>query len=302
MRVFVTGGSGFVGRQVVQALVARGHEVRCLVRPGAATKLPAAANISLAGGDVSRPDTLSPAVAGCDAVVHLVGIIREFPRRGITFQRLHVEATANVVAAARAAGVRRYLHMSALEAQPAPVAAYHQTKLQAEELVKTSGLSYTIFRPSLIYGPADAFMNLFRGQIESYRLVPIIGDGRYLLQPVPVWQVAQGFALALEKPQTANRSYDVGGPEPLALNEIIDILAKTLAKRVWKVHLPVRPLRLAAALFQGFPWFPVTVDQITMLLAGNTCDPTAFFEDFGLTPVALPDGLASFLRPASSPS
>lgn len=297
MHVFVTGGSGFVGQEVVRALLARGHTVRCLVRPGAEKKMAPAPNLSFVPGDVTRPHTLAEGIAGCGALVHLVGIIREFPGRGITFERLHHQATANVVAAARQAGCRRYLHMSALEAQTAPVAAYHQTKLQAEELVKTSGLDYTIFRPSIIYGPQDGFINLLKRQMETSRLLPIIGDGRYQLQPVPVWQVAQAFALALEKPQTINGSYDVGGPEPVSMNDLVDTLAEVLGQKVWKVHLPVFPLRFLASLLQGFPWFPVTVDQITMLLAGNTCNPQAFYEDFGIAPVSLAEGLASYLKP-----
>jgi uncharacterized protein YbjT (DUF2867 family) len=297
MQVLVTGGSGFVGRQVVQALLARGQTVRCLVRPGAEKNLSRQAGMNFAYGDVLRPETLAAAVAGCAAVVHLVGIIREFPARGITFQSLHVQATANVVAAAQKAGIGRYLHMSALEAQSAPVAAYYQTKLQAEKLVKNSGLAYTIFRPSIIYGPQDGFINLLKRQLETLGVVPIIGDGRYQLQPVPVWQVAQGFALALEKPATVNRSYDVGGPEPVSMNELIDTLARVLDRKIWKVHLPVWPLRLAARVLGRFAWFPVTADQITMLLAGNTCDPRPFYEDFGLTPVPLAEGLAAYLQP-----
>lgn len=297
MQVLVTGGTGFVGRQVVHALLAHGHQVRCLVRPGAEQKLPSAADLTFACGDVTQPHTLPPALAGCTAVVHLVGIIREFPARGITFDRLHYQATANIVAAARQAGINRYLHMSALEAQPAPVAAYHQTKLRAEELVKTSGLAYTILRPSIIYGPDDGFINLLKRQMETLGVVPIIGHGRYQLQPIPVWQVAQAFALALEKPATVNRSYDVGGPEPVSMNDLVAILARVLGRKILKIHLPVWPLRLMAHVLQKYAWFPVTADQITMLLAGNTCDPRPFYEDFGLTPIPLPEGLASYLRP-----
>jgi len=299
MQVLVTGGSGFVGRQVVQELLARGHTVRCLLRPRSAGRLTPGPRLQLVNGDVTQPETLSGAMEGCQAVVHLVGIIREFPARGITFQRLHFQATAHVVAATRQAGISRYLHMSALEAQPAPVIAYHQTKVQAEELVRTSGLDFTIFRPSIIYGPDDAFINLLKKQVETLGVVPIIGNGNYRLQPVPVWLVAQGFALALEKPQTVRQSYDVGGPEPVTMNELVDTLAQVLGKRVWKVHLPVWPLRLLAKGFQGFPWFPVTADQITMLLAGNTCDPRPFYADFGLAPLPLAAGLASYLRPRS---
>lgn len=295
MRVLVTGGTGFVGRQVVSELVQRGHEVRCLVRSGSEKKLPHPGAIQVVPGDVTQPNTLPAAMQGCDAVVHLVGIIREFPARGITFQKMHLEATAHVVAAARKAGIRRYVHMSALEAKPAPVIGYHTTKRQAEEVVVTSGLTFTIFRPSIIYGPGDAFSNLFKRQIETLRLVPVIGNGHYLLQPVPVWQVAQGFALALETSTAANRRYDVGGPEPVSLNDFIDTLAQVLKKKAFKLHLPSWPLRLAAGLLQGFSWFPVTTDQIAMLLAGNTCDSSSFYRDFGLNPVSLKAGLESYL-------
>jgi NADH dehydrogenase len=265
------------------------------VRSGSEKKLPHTKALTVVPGDVTQPHTLPPAMQGCDAVIHLVGIIREFPSRGLTFHKLHCEATAHVVAAARQCGIRRYVHMSALEARPGPVAGYHKTKQQAEEVVMTSGLTYTIFRPSIVYGPGDAFINLFKQQIDSLRVVPVIGDGRYLVQPVPVWQVAQGFSLALDAPAAENRTYAVGGPEPVSFNDLIDTLARVLQKNVLKLHMPVWPLRLSAGLFQRFPWFPVTADQIDMLLAGNTCDPKPFFQDFGLTPVSLPQGLAAYL-------
>jgi NADH dehydrogenase len=175
------------------------------------------------------------------------------------------------------------------------VAAYHKTKQQAEEVVMASGLTYTIFRPSIIYGPGDAFINLFKRQIETLRLVPVIGDGRYLLQPVPVWQVAQGFARALETPASENRSYDVGGPDPVSFNDLIDTLARVLKQKAVKLHMPVWSLCLAAGLFGGFSWFPVTTDQISMLLAGNTCDTSAFYQDFGLKPLSLKEGLEAYL-------
>lgn len=297
MEVFVTGSTGFVGRQVVQELLAKGHTVRCLVRSGAKPQASTFSHLQWVSGDVTQPAGLAAAMTGCQAVVHLVGIIREFPAKGITFQRLHLQATANVVAAAQQAGVSRFLHMSALEAQSAPVAAYHQTKLQAEAVVQNSRLAYTIFRPSIIYGPDDAFINLLKRQMEGFGVVPIIGDGRYQVQPIPVWQVAQAFASALDRPQTVHQSYDVGGPEPVSFNELIDTLAQVLGRRVWKLHLPVGPVRLAAQLFQNFTWFPLTVDQLTMLLAGNTCDPRPFFTAFDLSPISLADGLASYLQP-----
>lgn len=295
MRVLVTGASGFVGNWVVSELLARGHGVRCLVRPGSEGKLKAAVSVELALGDVLDEAALAQAAQGCQAVIHLVGIIREFPRRGVSFEALHVQATHNMVDAAKAAGVRRYLQMSALGARTEPADPYHTSNFRADEYVQASGLAYTIFRPSVIYGPGDQSINFFARQIRSFPVFPIIGDGLYQMQPVPVWTVAQAMALALELPQTENRLYEVGGPEPLTFNAIVDSLAQVLGRRVWKMHLPVWPLRLAAALLGRFSWFPLTSGQLRMLLEGNTCDPSPFYQDFGLTPISFKDGLIRYL-------
>lgn len=295
MRVLVTGGTGFVGRYVVRELLARGHGVRCLVRPGSEKKIAHRQGVEVFPGDVLHREEVARAAAGCEAVVHLVGIIREFPGRGVTFEKAHVQATENVVAAARDAGVKRFLHMSALGARPAPADPYHVTNFRAEELVQQSGMPYTIFRPSVIYGPEDQSLNLFARQIKALRLVPVIGDGLYQMQPVPVAAVAAAFALALELPHTENRVYEVGGPEPLAFNAIIDTLAAVLGRKVLKVHILVWSLRLLTGMFGRFPWFPLTTGQIRMLLEGSTCDPTAFYRDFGLEAVALREGLARYL-------
>ncbi len=295
MRVLVTGASGFVGNEMVKELLARGHEVRALVRPGSERKIKAAAPIELAYGDVLDKAAVAQAAQGCDALIHLVGIIREFPRRGITFERLHVQATMNAVDAARAGGVRRYLQMSALGARPEPADPYHTTNFRADEYVRASGLTYTIFRPSVIYGPQDQSINLFARQLRACPIFPVMGGGLYQMQPVPVTTVAQAFARALELPHTENRVYEVGGPEALTFNEIIDTLAQVMGRRVFKMHLPVWPVRLAAALLGRFAWFPLTTGQIRMLLEGNTCDPTAFFQDFGLEPVSFRGGLDRYL-------
>jgi len=295
MLVLVTGASGFVGNEVVKELLARGHEVRALVRPGSEKKLQERDRVVLFPGDCLHPESLVPAAQGCEAVIHLVGIIREFPGRGITFERVHVQATKNVVDAAKAAGARRYLHMSALGARPEPADPYHVTNFRADQYVMASGLTYTIFRPSVIYGPGDQSFNLFARQIRRLKFFPVIGDGNYKLQPLPVTTVAQAFALALELPQTENRIYELGGPESLTFNEIIDTLARVLKRRIRKVHQPVWCMQMAAKMCGRFRWFPLTPGQLRMLLEGSTCDPTPFYRDFGLTPVPLEEGLARYL-------
>ena len=158
--VFVTGATGFVGRAVVHALRADGLKVRCLVRRGSERDLKGLEAIERVEGDILARQTLDEGIGGCDAVVHLVGIIREHRGRGITFEQIHVDGTLNVLAAAAAANVRRYLHMSALGTSATARSRYHQTKWLAEEAVRASALPWTIFRPSVIYGKGDGFVSM----------------------------------------------------------------------------------------------------------------------------------------------
>lgn len=286
MKVFVTGGTGFVGNHIIHHLLEDGHQVRALVRPGSEGKLQRPDDIEIAPGDVREISDLSQGMRGCDAAIHLLGIIRAFPGKGITFQRLHIEATANVIASAKEAGVLRLLHMSALRARQDGPTAYLRTKFDAEDLVRQSGLDYTIFRPSLIFGRGGEAINMFSDMVSKF-LVPIIGDGRYLFQPVSVHTVAQGYVKALQLVDTKGRTLDVGGPDVVSFNEIMDTLAQVLGKRIFKVHLPVFLMRTVSSVLQYIPSFPLTTEQITMLLEGGTCDSTAFYELLGITPIPL---------------
>jgi uncharacterized protein YbjT (DUF2867 family) len=295
-RVFITGGTGFVGRAVIQALRAEGYAVRCLVRRGSEPDLRGFGAIERVEGDVMARQTLDDGLAGCDAVVHLVGIIRERPAIGSTFERVHVQGTQNVLGAAAAAGVRRYLHMSALGARAGARSRYHRTKWAAEEAVRSSPLPWTIFRPSIVYGPGDEFVTMLRGMIEGLPVVPVIGSGRQRLQPVPVAQVAQGFARALALEATVKHTYDVGGPDAVSMVELLDMIAAALGRRRrLKVHVPIRLVRPVTQILHRLPGYPLTPDQLVMLEEDNTCDPSAFFSTFGLTPVPLAAGLRSLL-------
>ncbi|HZP39817.1 MAG TPA: complex I NDUFA9 subunit family protein [Methylomirabilota bacterium] len=298
-RVFVTGGTGFVGRQVIRALLAHGFLVRCLVRPGSERALKGFASIDRVPGDIMAPEGLTPSVEGCAAVVHLVGIIRERAARGVTFERLHLDATRNVLEVARKAGVPRYLHMSALGTRPAARSRYHQTKWAAEEAVRASGLDWTIFRPSIIFGRGDAFVSVLGRVIRRLPVVPVLGDGRYRLQPIPVEQVAEGFARAIGTPAARGATYEVAGPVPYAFVDLLDEIARALGRqRARTVHVPLAPVRLATRLLQGLPFYPLSVDQLTMLEEESVGDPGRFFADFGLAPEPLPVGLRRMFAPA----
>jgi uncharacterized protein YbjT (DUF2867 family) len=294
-RIFVTGATGFVGRAVVPALRARGYAVRCLVRRGSELDLRGMEAIERVEGDVLSPDTLERDMAGCDTVVHLVGIIREEPATLSTFERIHTQGTLNVLEAAATTGVRRYVHMSALGTRPGARSRYHRSKWAAEEAVRASPIPWTIFRPSIIYGRGDQFVNLFASMLR-YPVVPVIGSGQQRLQPVPVQHVAEGFARAVELGTTVKHTYDVGGPEAVTMVQLLDRIGAALGRaRVRKVHVPIGLVRPAATLLHRLPGFPLTPDQLLMLEEDNVCDPQPFYSTFGLTPIPLATGLRAML-------
>ena len=295
-RVFVTGATGFVGRAVIQALRTEGHVVRCLVRRGSEPDLHGFEAIERVEGDIfASPEALEADIAGCDAVVHLVGIIREHRSRGITFERVHQHGTRNVLAAAGRAGVRRYLHMSALGTRPGARSRYHQTKWAAEEAVRASGLAWTIFRPSVIYGPGDGFVSMLAGMVRRLPVVPVIGDGRQRLQPVPVEHVAAGFARAVTAEASVKQTYAVTGPDAVSMVEMLDLIGAALHRRVRTVRVPLGLMRPMARLLHRTPSFPVTPDQLLMLEEDNTGDAGPFYATFGLTPTPLAQGLRQLL-------
>lgn len=294
MKVFLTGATGFVGNEVLRQLVAAGHEVRALVREGSEGKLAVLDNVEVHHGDATDPATLAGALVGCDAVIHLIGIIREFPDRGVTFERLHVEATGNVLAAAQEQGVRRYLHMSSNGTGPTGTTGYHRTKWQAEVAVRGSGLDWTIFRPSLIFGPGGEFVSMLADLIRKTPLVPVIGDGKYRMQPVAVAQVAESFVRALNMPETIGQTYHLGGGESYSYDEILELTGRALGhEHVHKAHQPLFMVKPMVKLMEHSEHFPVTSEQMEMLLQGNVCDTTAWTTTFGIAPVSYAEGIGA---------
>lgn len=292
--VLVTGGTGFVGRHVCRALAARGYVPRILVREGSQDRIPEDMRRScrITPGDATNLEFMENAAQGTDAIVHLVGIIREFPARGVTFEEAHVHATRNALRAAQRWGIRRFVHMSALGAEPGGRTAYFDSKGRAEDLVRRSDLAWTIFRPSIIFGPGDRFVNEIAGAVRRVPFLPVPGDGRYLLQPVFVGDVAKGFADAVGRDDLGGRSFDVGGPERFSYNELVDRVAASVGRGVRKVHVPVGPVRRAVRFLSRFERFPVTPDQVEMLLGGSACDGGPFYAAFGFDPFPLSAYLA----------
>ena len=291
MKIFIAGGTGFVGGHVIRELLDRGHQLRLLVhRRGAVSE-----GVEQVEGNVTRPESFEQGVDGCGAVVNLVGIIREFPAKGVTFERLHVQAAANLLAAAKRAGIRRYVQMSALGTRPNAVSRYHRTKFRAEELVRNSGLEWTILRPSLIFGPQDAFINMLARQLRLAPALPVIGSGAYRLQPIHVDDVARCFALALEMPATIGQCYELCGNDRLTYVDMLDAIAAAMGRSApLKPRLPLGVMKLVIPVMQGIPQFPITMDQLQMLVDENICDG-CWKQTFGFEPKGFREGIGEYL-------
>lgn len=243
--VAVTGASGFVGRSVVASLLERGWGVRALVRSRAkaAQVLPKSDRLDVLVGDVLDSSACAALVSGADACVHLVGIIREQGRQ--TFERMHVVATENVVRACRSAGVHRYVHMSALGASPLGRAAYQRTKFAGEEVVRGSGLDWTIMRPGLIHGADGEFTKMAaawaRGTAPPHFFMPYFsrveaqGGRRHrvtpVVEPIYVEDVASAFAAALEHEESIGEIYPLVGPERVNWRELLTAVRDSLHTR-----------------------------------------------------------------------
>ena len=283
MTVMVTGATGFLGRRVVQALLDRGKDVRCLVRSPGAEVMFDQDRVDVHYGSVTNPASLRAAFYDLEEVVHLVAVIQE--RGGATFYRINVEGTRNVLKAAEDGGVRRFVHMSAIGAQENPAMRYLYSKWVAEQLVFSSGIPYTILRPSLLFGEGDEFMNALAGLIRTMPIVPVIGNGKNEFQPISVDDVARCVANAVDNPRLRNRRVEIGGPQRLTYDQVVDEVAFTMSTKRWKLHIPVALMRFPVWLTEKlFSKPPVTKDQLAMLQVPNYSEKDTVQGEFRFSP------------------
>ena len=229
--VAVLGGSGFVGRHVCHALAAEGYRVRVATRDRerAKTQLILLPTMDLADVNVHDPAQLSTFVHGADAVINLVGVLHQGGGNG-SFEQAHVELSRKVVTACRGESVGRLLHMSALNADPGAPSAYLKTKGEAERVVRDSGLAWTIFRPSVIFGRGDSFLNLFAKLLGMAPVLPLACPGARF-QPVFVEDVARAFEAGVEKVEAFGKSYDLCGPKVYTLRELVQYVGVVTGKQ-----------------------------------------------------------------------
>ncbi|MBI2872985.1 MAG: complex I NDUFA9 subunit family protein [Chloroflexi bacterium] len=283
--VLVTGATGFVGRQVVRVLRAHGRPVRALVHTSVRASVLAQTGATSAPGSVLDLPSLRAAARGAEAVVHLVAIIRERPRRGLTFQAVNYQGTRNVVQAARESGVRRLVHMSALGAQDNLRYPYLRSKWQGERAVMEGGIPYTILRPSILFGEGDEFLNSLAAVARALPVVPVIGSGRTRFQPISVEDVAECVARALDSPALEGQIVEFGGPHHLTYDDLMDIVVRTLRVRRAKLHVPVGAMRPAIAVMSALlPRPPITGHELDMVAVDNVAELDSTRRHFDLEP------------------
>jgi len=266
--------------------------VRVLVRSPQRGEHAAAWGAELATGDATDPESLRRAADGCTHVVHLVAIIRG---RRADFQRVMVEGTRNTLDAARAAGVQRFVHQSALGAgeMTRTLTPYFEAKWQMEQDVTASGLEHVVLRTAFVFGRSGGVLPTFIRQVRLSPVVTVIGSGTTRLQPVWVDDVAAHLAAALEVPAAANRVFELGGPDVVTWDELYRRIAKTLRKRRLFVHVPKELARSGARATEWIPGSPLTADQVTMLeeSGDNVVHGTETVDTFGLPLVPLDEQL-----------
>lgn len=262
--ILVTGAGGFVGRHVVRELVRAGGRVRALVRGTRRAASLAGLDCELATGDVTDATSIAGAVDGCDGVVHLVAIIHG---SATSFDRVIAGGARNVVEAARAAGVRRLVHLSALGVGEATkdTVPYYRAKWAAEGAVRESGIPHAILRPSFVFGPDGGALPRFLRIARLAPVTPIPGAGIQRLQPIWVDDLARAVRLALDR----NGEVELGGPDVLDWNELWRRIKRTLGTRRPTLHVPLWALRPQALAFELLPNPPLTRDQLTMLTLGD---------------------------------
>jgi len=289
--ILVTGGTGFVGQKIVHELRAREHDVRCLVRDrGRASKL-AAWGCELVEGDVTDAASLRAAVRGCDVVIHLVAILTGSRQE---FERIMEQGTRDLVTAAKEEGVRRFVLMSALgtSEETRDLVPYFHAKWEMEQAVKASGIEHVVFRPSFVFGPDGGILATFKRLARLMPVTPIVGNGKQRIQPIWGEDVAAYFAAAVDKPEAANRTFELGGPDVVTWDELWTKLKRALGVRRPSLHVPMGVMRVQATVLERLPNPPVTRDQLKMLEAGdNVVSSNDAVETFKLPLVPLDDQL-----------
>ncbi len=295
MRTLITGATGFVGRHVVNTLLSGGHTVRAMGRNSEMLAALKAQGCETFMGDLLDEKRLGGAVEGIEGIVHCVGIIME--PKGVSFESIVRDGTLNLVQNAVKAGVRRIVYVSAMGVRANAKSRYHQTKWDAEEMIRRSGMEYVILRPSIIFGPEDKFIQ----QFLSMPVIPLPNAGAQKYQPIYVDDLAQIIQLSLETEGLLNKTVDAGGPVQLSFKEIMQTAIKVSGKRKPFASAPMFLMgalsKIADPMQKISPALtPLTKDQFLMMQEDNIGDNTQLTQAFpNLKLTSLEEGLRKYM-------
>lgn len=294
MRIVLTGATGFLGGHLLPVLSAAGHDCLAFTRyPPGCKSLSTIPRVAIRRGDVFDPAWFAEQLQGADAVINMVGILNEKGRKGEGFRRAHVTLTEQIIAACRAAGVSRFIQVSALGAG-AGSSHYLVSKGEAEACIREAGdLASTIFQPSVIFGKGDAFFNRFAGLIKAAPVLPLACPGA-LMQPVWAGDVAEGILRSLDRPETAGKTYTAVGPDVFTLRELVEFTATTAGLKTRIVNLPDGMARAQAAVMDFVPGKPFSTDNYRSLQTPNTSEDNGLLR-LGIEPRSIHSIVPSYL-------
>jgi NADH dehydrogenase len=306
MKVALFGGTGFVGSYLIEAMLDRGHEPHLLIRQGSESKVTRADECILTQGNLGNMQDIHATLAACEGVIYCVGIIRENQRVGSTFYQVHYEHAKAVMEAAVEAGVRRFILMSANGVRPDGT-AYQTSKYMAEEYLKTTGLGWTIFRPSVIFGDPRGGMEFCTQIRDTLVKLPLpapvffrglwpVEAGTFRMSPIHVRDVAAVFIQSLELLDAVEQTFELGGKADVDWKTVVMKIARASGKRKWTLPVPAAAMQMLAALLDRFAFFPITRDQLAMLLEGNVADSEAAYRVFDIDPVPFNSHSLAYLR------
>ncbi len=306
MKVSVIGGTGFVGSYIIDELIANNHIPRLLVRKGSEYKVVQSEKCEIVSGDIDDHEAIKETLRGCDAVIYLIALIREFPAKNLTNDRLQFRGSEVVAKYAEEQGVKRFLLMSALGASPDPDGSkYMQAKHLSEQTIKNTKLKWTIMRPSSLFGdPRGADRPEFCMMLDKLmlNLIPFpsflpfpapsfftginpFDSGNYKLSMVHVKDVATIFVKALSDDKMIEKTIEIGGPRQVSWNEIVKSIASVTGQKIIMLPAPFFVVATVAGLLDRFEWFPAGQDQLNDLIKGSVCDSESLFKKYDIEPI-----------------
>lgn len=289
MRILVTGGTGVIGAGVIPQLLRRAHAVRLLSRH-AEEDAKQWQRVEPFGGDISEPHSLHGAAGACDAIIHIAGIATEKPPE-LTFDKINVGGTRNIIDEAKRAGVRRFIYISSLGADHG-TSAYHRSKFAAEQIVERSGLNWTIVRPGSVYGPGDEVISTILKMVRSLPAVPMVDKGEHQFQPIWYEDLGHAIAAMLERDDTIHRTYDLAGSEITTMDDLIRRFSAITARKPMRLPVPMPLASIGAKIASAAIDMPVDDVKLTMLRENNTLPRNARpLADFGVEETPLDHGL-----------